>query len=89
MLTNTGFVISIALAVGLLTSSMSPKVLIAIATGVQSGSAGIDTQPFIQALHVAFAAGIVASLLGAVISSMRGEHRSWEPAAAGEPAIDG
>ena len=30
-----------------------PKVLIAIATGVQSGSAGIDTQPFIPALHVA------------------------------------
>ena len=53
-----------------------PKVLIAIATGAQSRSAGISTQPFIQALHVAFIAGIVASLLGAVISSMRGEHRS-------------
>ena len=78
MLTNTGFVISIALAIGLLTSSMSPKVLIAIATGAQSGSAGISTQPFIQALHVAFVAGIVASLLGAVISSLRGEHRGWE-----------
>ena len=87
MLTNTGFVISIALAIGLLTSSMSPKVLIAIATGAQSGSAGISTQPFIQALHVAFVAGIVASLLGAVISSMRGEHRSWEPTSSGEPAI--
>ena len=36
--------------------------------------------PFISALHVAFAAGIVASLVGAIISAMRGEHRSWEMA---------
>ncbi len=82
MLTNTGFIISIALAIGLLTSSMDPKVLISIAAGVQSGSAGIDMGPFIGALHVAFWSGVVASLLGALISTMRGGHRSWE-----EPAV--
>ena len=51
-----------------------------LATGTQPGSAGISTAPFIGALHVAFAAGIVASLVGAIISAMRGEHRSWEMA---------
>lgn len=83
MLTNTGFVISIALAVGLLTSSMDPKVLISIAAGVQIGASGIDMGPFIGALHVAFWAGVVASLAGAGISLMRGGHRSWEPDEAG------
>jgi MFS family permease len=83
MLTNTGFVISIALAVGLLTSSMNPKVLVSIATGVQTGGAGIDTTPFINALHVALIAGIVASVVGTLISAMRGEHRSWETDSAG------
>ncbi|HEX3218879.1 MAG TPA: MFS transporter [Candidatus Limnocylindria bacterium] len=82
MLTNTGFVISIALAVGLLTSSMDPAVLLSIVAGVQTGSAGIDMAPFIGALHVAFLAGVGASAMGAVISMMRGRHRSWgdEPA---------
>ena len=33
--------------------------------------------PFIGALHVAFLAGVGASAVGAVISMMRGRHRSW------------
>jgi EmrB/QacA subfamily drug resistance transporter len=78
MLTNTGFVISIALAVGLITTAMDPKVMVAVFAGTQTGSAGIDMAPFINALRIAFAAGVVASALGAVISAMRGGHRSWE-----------
>ena len=34
--------------------------------------------PFITALRLAFAAGVVFSILGAVISALRGGHRSWE-----------
>ncbi|HXR27696.1 MAG TPA: MFS transporter, partial [Candidatus Baltobacteraceae bacterium] len=79
MLTNTGFVISIALAIGLITTAMSPQVMVAVFSGTQAGGAGIDMGPFINALHLAFGAGVVASLLGAAISAMRGEHRSWEP----------
>jgi EmrB/QacA subfamily drug resistance transporter len=78
MLTNTGFVVSIALSIGLMTSAMDPKVMVAVFSGTQVGSSGIDLRPFIGALHVAFAAGIVASVIGAAISTMRGEHRSWE-----------
>jgi len=59
---------------------MDPRVLIAVATGSQTDSAGISMAPFISALHVAFAAGTGASLVGAIISAMRGEHRSWEMA---------
>jgi EmrB/QacA subfamily drug resistance transporter len=77
MLTQTGFIVSIALAIGLVTSAMNPTVLVAIFSGAQVGGKGIDLQPFIGALHVAFGAGVVASLAGAVVSMMRGGHRSW------------
>jgi len=80
MLTQTGFVVSIALAIGLVTTAMDPEVLLAIFSGSQVGAGGIDLAPFIDALHIAFAAGVVASLIGAGISLMRGEHRSWEAA---------
>ncbi len=83
MLTNTGFVVSIALAIGLMTTAMDPQVMVAVFSGTQVGAGGIDLNPFINALHVAFGAGVVASAVGAAISMMRGEHRSW----AGEPVV--
>jgi EmrB/QacA subfamily drug resistance transporter len=87
MLTNTGFIISIALAIGLITSAMDPKVMVAVFAGTQTGSAGIDLQPFIDALHIAFGAGVVASVVGAIISALRGEHRSWEDRHAGAESL--
>lgn len=82
MLTQTGFIVSIALAIGLVTSAMNPTVLVSIFSGTQIGGQGIDMGPFIGALHVAFGAGVVASLAGAVVSMMRGGHRSWAEDAA-------
>jgi EmrB/QacA subfamily drug resistance transporter len=87
MLTQTGFIVSIALAIGLVTSAMDPKVLVAIFSGAQIGGQGISLDPFMNALHLAFAAGVVASAIGAVASLMRGGHRSWEESA--ESAPDG
>lgn len=74
MLTQSGFVISIALAIGLVTSAMDPQVMIAVFAGTQTGSAGIDLTPFIDALHLAFWVGVGASAVGAVASFMRGPH---------------
>lgn len=87
MLTQTGFIVSIALSIGLVTSAMDPKVLVSIFSGTQVGHQGISLDPFINALHVAFAAGVVASALGAGVSLMRGEHRSWEEAPAREVRV--
>jgi len=61
-----------------MTSAMDPKVLVAVFAGTQTGTAGIDMEPFIDALHIAFGAGVVVSLIGAGISLMRGGNRSWE-----------
>ena len=77
MLMQSGFVVSIALAIGLVSASMDPKVLVAVFSGTQIGGNGISLAPFINALHMAFLAGVVASALGAVASLMRGEHRSY------------
>jgi MFS family permease len=83
MLMQSGFVVSIALAIGLVTSSMDPKVLVAIFSGTQIGGQGISLVPFKNALHLTF----VASALGAVASLMRGEHRSYEKAES-HPALE-
>ncbi len=93
MLVQSGFVVSIALAIGLVTGSMDPKVMVSIFSGEQVGGQGISLDPFMNALHMAFLAGLIASLVGAVVSMMRGEHRSYEPAAVnpagGETAPNG
>ena len=78
MLTQTGFIVSIALAIGLVTSAMDPKVLLGVFSGTQLGASGIDLAPFMNALHLAFGAGVVASVIGAGVSLMRGGHRSWD-----------
>ena len=75
MLVQTGFIISIALSIGLVASVVDPSVMLAIFSGTQVGSEGVDLAPFMTALHVAFAVGAVASILGAVVSAMRGPHR--------------
>jgi EmrB/QacA subfamily drug resistance transporter len=87
MLVQSGFVISIALSIGLVTSSMDPTVMLRIFSGTQTGAAGVDLRPFVGALHVAFWTGAGVSLVGAAVSLMRGGHRSWDPLAVGtEPA---
>ena len=87
MLTQSGFVISIALSIGLVASVVDPKVLLTVFSGTQSGAADIDLSPFITALHIAFGVGVVASLIGAAVSAMRGDHQEWGDAApASEPA---
>ncbi len=87
MLTQSGFVISIALSIGLVASVVDPKVLLTVFSGTQSGAADIDLSPFITALHIAFGVGVIASLIGAAVSAMRGDHQEWGDAArASEPA---
>jgi EmrB/QacA subfamily drug resistance transporter len=75
MLTQVGFMVSIALALGLVTSVVPPDTLLAVFSGTQTGSAGIDLGPFIGALHLAFLVGVGVSIVGAIVSAMRGGHR--------------
>jgi EmrB/QacA subfamily drug resistance transporter len=89
MLMQSGFVVSIALAIGLVTSAMDPKVMVAVFSGEQVGGEGISMDSFINALRIAFLAGFGFSILGAIVSAMRGEHRSYEGADASSMAPSG
>jgi MFS family permease len=80
MLVQSGFVISIALSIGLVTSSMDPHVMLRIFSGSQTGASGINLGPFVDALRVAFGVGALVSLVGAGVSLMRGDDRSWQAA---------
>jgi MFS family permease len=75
MLTQVGFMVSIALALGLVTSVVPPDTLLAVFSGTQTGSTGINLGPFIGALHLAFLVGVGVSIVGAIVSAMRGGHR--------------
>jgi EmrB/QacA subfamily drug resistance transporter len=86
MLTQVGFMVSIALALGLVTSVVPPQTLLAVFSGAQTGSAGIDLGPFVSALRLAFAVGVGASVVGAAVSAMRGGHRSHEESGAAAAA---
>ncbi len=87
MLVQAGYMISIALSVGLVTSAMDPKVMLSIFSGTQVGTSGVDLRPFMDALHLAFAVGVLVSLLATGVSLMRGAHR---PMLAHVPvAVDG
>ena len=79
MLQNTGFVVSITLAIALVTTAMNPDVLLQIFSGTTSASGDIALGPFVNALHLAFWAGVAASALGAIVSFMRGQHQPVEP----------
>lgn len=86
MLVQAGYMISIALSVGLVTSAMDPKVMLAIFSGTQSGTTGVDLRPFMDALHLAFGMGVVVSLVAAGVSLLRGGGPHHGMAHAADPA---
>ncbi len=78
MMINAGSVISIALAMAIISSSIDPKAMQALFTGTQVGSEGIAVGHFISGLKSAFTISFVISILAAVISFLRGPQPVWE-----------
>ncbi len=78
MMNNAGSVVSIALAMAIISSSIDPKALQGLFTGTQVGSAGIAVDHFISGLRTVFALSCGISLLAAFISFLRGPKPSWE-----------
>ena len=74
MMNNAGSVISMALSMAIISSSITPEALQGLFAGTQVGSHGIAVAQFVSGLRVAFAISFIMSLLGAVISYMRGSE---------------
>ncbi|MDP4179870.1 MAG: MFS transporter [Bacillota bacterium] len=78
MMNNAGNVISIALAMAIISSSIDPKAMQGLFTGTQVGSEGIAVGHFVAGLRTAFAVSFAISILAASISYMRGPQPKWE-----------
>ncbi len=77
MMNNAGTVISMALAMAIISSSITSEALQGLFLGTQVGSKGIAVKQFISGLQIAFAISFVFSLIGAFISYLRGDMPVW------------
>jgi EmrB/QacA subfamily drug resistance transporter len=75
MMNNAGGVISIAVAMAIISSTIDPRALQGLFTGTQVGSQGIAVSDFITGLRTAFAISCGISVIAAIISYMRGERK--------------
>jgi EmrB/QacA subfamily drug resistance transporter len=75
VLQNTGSVLSIAFVLAVVTAAIPKATLFRIFSGLGHGLAASKLAPFINNMHAALWAMVVASLIGAVVSAMRPAHR--------------
>lgn len=78
MMNNAGNVISIGLAMAIISTSITPKALQGLFAGTQVGSEGIAVGEFIRGLRTAFTISFIFSLLAAAISFLKGPQPKWE-----------
>ena len=78
MMNNAGTVLSIAISMAIISSSISPEAMQSLFIGTQVGSKGIATSQFISGLRTAFTICFIFSLLAAFISYLRGPSPIWQ-----------
>jgi hypothetical protein len=78
MMNNAGSVLSIAISMAIISSSISPDAMQALFVGTQVGSEGIAIGQFVSGLRIAFTISFAFSLLAAFISYLKGPEPNWE-----------
>ncbi len=78
MMNNIGNVISIALSMAIISSSIDPKAMQGLFSGTHVGSEGIAVGHFISGLKMAFTISFIISILAAFISYLRGPQPKWD-----------
>jgi len=78
MMSNAGNVLSIALSMAIISSSISSDAMQALFLGTQVGSQGIAINEFVSGLRMAFTISFAFSLTAAVMSYLRGPKPNWE-----------
>ncbi len=78
MATNAGSVLSIAISMAIISSSISPEAMQALFIGTQVGSEGIAVSQFVSGLRMAFMISFIFSIIAAVISYLRGPEPVWK-----------
>ena len=80
MLQNTGAVISIALMLMIVTAVVPTTLLFSIFSGLTTGLSEDKLQPFMNGMHAALWVLVAFSLMGALVSGLRGRHTPVRPA---------
>jgi hypothetical protein len=88
MMNNAGLVISMAVSMAIISSSISADALQRLFVGTQVGSRGIAVANFISSLRFAFTISVAFSLLAALISFLRGPEPHWDAKLVNQPALD-
>jgi len=78
MAMNAGSVLSIAISMAVISSSISPQAMQALFVGTQVGSEGIAVGQFMTGLRMAFTISFIFSIIAAAISYSRGTEPKWE-----------
>ena len=78
MMNNAGSVISIAIAMAIISSNITPQALQGLFVGTSVGSKGIAIAGFVGGLRLAFTISFVISIIAAIISYLRGGESKWE-----------
>lgn len=76
MMNNAGNVISIALSMAIISTSITPEAMQGLFAGTQVGSQGIAIHQFITGLRTAFVISFIMSILAAIFSFMRGNDKN-------------
>jgi MFS family permease len=74
MLQNTGAVISIALMLMIVTAVVPTKLLFSIFSGLTTGLSADKLEPFMNGMRSALWVLVAFSILGAIVSGLRGRH---------------
>lgn len=77
MATNAGSVLSIAISMAIISSSISPDTMQALFVGTQVGSEGIAIGQFMAGLRMALTISFIFSIIAAAISYSRGTEPVW------------
>jgi MFS family permease len=78
MMFNAGTIISIGLALAILSSGISQEAIQGLFIGTQVGSKGIAVSEFVSGLRLAFTVSFAFSLVAAFISYFRGKKSDWK-----------
>ncbi len=78
MMNNLGMIISMALSMAVITSSITPEAFSGLITGTQIGSKGIAVKEFISGLRILFTVSFGISIFAAFISYLRGSMPDWQ-----------
>jgi len=78
MMSNAGALLSIALSMAIISSSISPDAMQALFLGNQVSTNGIAPNEFVSGLRMAFTISFIFSIVAAAISFLRGPQPEWD-----------